>query len=224
MTSVTTTFLRGEVAVAYQSRKKALLSWRHHEMAHKPNFDKKSNLKNRQRPSKKHDWFTPLIKIPKEILAMDTVKFKAPPPMSGSVENQNKNKLCERTPKSFQERRILRQGEGPHNIHGATMAAGDAKHSTSARMNFMVVKSLSPYNRIIGRIIVRPGIRKIQAIPLTAYGMLKFLIKEGIVTLHSITIILVECRMITEPQVGPTLNELTTDKGIKEALHPEYPE
>ncbi|GJV59758.1 hypothetical protein Tco_1465858 [Tanacetum coccineum] len=26
---------------------------------------------------------------------MDTVKFKAPPPMFGPVENQNKNKLCE---------------------------------------------------------------------------------------------------------------------------------
>ncbi|GJW64917.1 hypothetical protein Tco_0116801 [Tanacetum coccineum] len=26
---------------------------------------------------------------------MDTVKFKAPPPMTGPAENHNKNKLCE---------------------------------------------------------------------------------------------------------------------------------
>ncbi|GKC22792.1 hypothetical protein Tco_1024942 [Tanacetum coccineum] len=32
---------------------------------------------------------------PKEILAMDIVKYKAPPPMSSSAENLNKNKFCE---------------------------------------------------------------------------------------------------------------------------------
>nr|GEW29850.1 hypothetical protein [Tanacetum cinerariifolium] len=36
---------------------------------------------------------------------------------------------------------------------------GDAKQFTSTWMNFMVVRSLSPYNEIIGR----PGVRKIQA-------------------------------------------------------------
>ncbi|GJY37292.1 reverse transcriptase domain-containing protein [Tanacetum coccineum] len=36
---------------------------------------------------------------------------------------------------------------------------GDADHSTRAWMNFMIVRSLSPYNGIIGR----PGIREIQA-------------------------------------------------------------
>ncbi|GJY82348.1 hypothetical protein Tco_0495724 [Tanacetum coccineum] len=38
---------------------------------------------------------SPLTKTPKEILAMETVKFKAPPPMIGPAENQNKNKFCE---------------------------------------------------------------------------------------------------------------------------------
>ncbi|GJV10560.1 reverse transcriptase domain-containing protein [Tanacetum coccineum] len=46
---------------------------------------------------------------------------------------------------------------------------GDADHSTKAWMNFMIVRSLSPYNGIIGR----PGIREIQAVPSTAHGMLK---------------------------------------------------
>nr|GEW37742.1 reverse transcriptase domain-containing protein [Tanacetum cinerariifolium] len=38
---------------------------------------------------------------------------------------------------------------------------GDTNHSTRAWMNFMIVRSLSPYNGIIGR----PGIRAIQAVP-----------------------------------------------------------
>ncbi|GKE30087.1 hypothetical protein Tco_1445471 [Tanacetum coccineum] len=176
---------------------------------------------------------------------MDTMKFKAPPPMSGPVENWNKSKFCDfyadkghntneciqvkkqikgqirtifalnqgvkageqqrRTPKSCQKGRNLRQGEGPENIHGATMAA---------------VRSPSPYNGIIGRL----GIRKIQFVPSTAHGMLKFLVKEGIVTLYSSTIIPMECKMTAEPQVGPIPSEPTTEKGIKVATHPEYPE
>nr|GFB73495.1 reverse transcriptase domain-containing protein [Tanacetum cinerariifolium] len=47
---------------------------------------------------------------------------------------------------------------------------GDATHSTKSWMNFMIVKSLSPYNGIIGR----PGLKAIQAVPSTVYGMLKF--------------------------------------------------
>ncbi|GJV73596.1 hypothetical protein Tco_1493591 [Tanacetum coccineum] len=60
---------KGEVAAANQSRKKV-------------------------RPMRQ-DRFAPLIKTPKEILAMETVKFKAPSPMTGPVENRNKNKFCE---------------------------------------------------------------------------------------------------------------------------------
>nr|GEW07906.1 reverse transcriptase domain-containing protein [Tanacetum cinerariifolium] len=56
---------------------------------------------------------------------------------------------------------------------------GDADHSTRAWMNFMIVRSLSPYNGIIGR----PGIREIQAVPSTAHGMLKFPVEGGIVTI-----------------------------------------
>ncbi|GKE04414.1 hypothetical protein Tco_1396432 [Tanacetum coccineum] len=44
---------------------------------------------------------------------------------------------------------------------------GDAKHSTSTWMNFVVVRSPSPYNGIIGR----PGVKKIQAVPSTAHGI-----------------------------------------------------
>ncbi|GKG31788.1 hypothetical protein Tco_0426738, partial [Tanacetum coccineum] len=63
--------------------------------SHKPSFDKRLDFKNRHKSGRRHDRVTPLIKTPKEILAMDTVKFKAPPPMSGLAKNQNKNKFCE---------------------------------------------------------------------------------------------------------------------------------
>nr|GEY47012.1 hypothetical protein [Tanacetum cinerariifolium] len=52
----------------------------------------------------------------------------------------------------------------------------DANHSTRAWMNFMIVRSLSPYNGIIGR----PRIREIQAVPSTAHRMLKFPVEGGI--------------------------------------------
>ncbi|GJS31727.1 hypothetical protein Tco_0492347 [Tanacetum coccineum] len=50
---------------------------------------RKEKTKHRQ------DRFTPLTKTPKEILEIDTVKFKASPPMTGPAKNQNKNKFCE---------------------------------------------------------------------------------------------------------------------------------
>ncbi|GJW98228.1 reverse transcriptase domain-containing protein [Tanacetum coccineum] len=95
MMSVTTAFLRGEVAAASQLKKKAPPAWKHHETGHIPNFDKRLDLKIQHKSNRRQDRFTPLIKTPKEIVAIDTVKFKAPPPMTGLAENQNKNKFCE---------------------------------------------------------------------------------------------------------------------------------
>nr|GFB55917.1 reverse transcriptase domain-containing protein [Tanacetum cinerariifolium] len=66
-------------------------------------------------------------------------------------------------------------------------------------MNFMIVRSLSPYNGIIGR----PGIREIQAVPSIAHGMLKFLVKGGIVTIRSTILIPTEyTSMITSSVVS----------------------
>ncbi|GKC04569.1 hypothetical protein Tco_0996179 [Tanacetum coccineum] len=42
---------------------------------------------------------------------------------------------------------------------------GDEEHSASAWMNFVVVRSPSPYNGIIGR----PGVKKLQAVSSTAH-------------------------------------------------------
>ncbi|GJV79424.1 hypothetical protein Tco_1515294 [Tanacetum coccineum] len=97
---------------------------------------------------------------------------------------------------------------------------GDGEHSVTAPMNFMVVRSPSPYNGIIGR----PGLRKIQAVSSTAYGMLKFPVNEGIMTIRSTTIIPAECRMVTEIQDPNPSKEPAVTEIIKVAIHPEYPD
>ncbi|GKE34019.1 hypothetical protein Tco_1453341, partial [Tanacetum coccineum] len=83
---------------------------------------------------------------------------------------------------------------------------GDEEHSTSVWMNFMVVRSPSLYNGIIGR----PGVRRIQAVPSTAHGMLKFPVTGRIVTLRSSRIIPLECTMVLGPGVPqPVINQVT---------------
>nr|GEV55212.1 reverse transcriptase domain-containing protein [Tanacetum cinerariifolium] len=71
---------------------------------------------------------------------------------------------------------------------------GDVTNSTKAWMNFMVVKSLSPYNDIIGR----PRLKAIQAVPSTVHGMLKFPVEGGIVTICSTILIPTECASLAE--------------------------
>ncbi|GJY13601.1 reverse transcriptase domain-containing protein [Tanacetum coccineum] len=97
---------------------------------------------------------------------------------------------------------------------------GDTEHSTSTWMNFVVVRSPSPYNGIIGR----PGVRKIQAVPLTAHGMLKFRVPGGILTLRSNKIILLECTMVSGPEAQPFASTRAAEERIKVAIHPKYPE
>ncbi|GKB04286.1 reverse transcriptase domain-containing protein [Tanacetum coccineum] len=97
---------------------------------------------------------------------------------------------------------------------------GDEEHSTSAWMNFMVIRSPSQHNGIIGR----TGIRKICAVPSTAHGMLKFPVKGGTVTIRSRRVIPMEYAMIS----GPSTQHFVTSQGLEEkikvAVHLEYPE
>nr|GEU64142.1 reverse transcriptase domain-containing protein [Tanacetum cinerariifolium] len=92
---------------------------------------------------------------------------------------------------------------------------GDATHSTKAWMNFMVVKSMSPYNGIIGR----PGLKAIQAVPSTVYGMLKFPVERGIATIRSTILIPTECASVTTSSVTPR-EERTRPANFTVALHP----
>nr|GEW05335.1 reverse transcriptase domain-containing protein [Tanacetum cinerariifolium] len=268
MMRVTTSFLRGEVAASNHERKKSFPPWKQQKSNQKQNF-RKRNFWNQQRPKRKQDQFTLLIKTPKEIFVLEKAKFKAPPPMTTPVEKRNHTKFCEfhgeetsvkdkalDIPMVQPWERVARQKitqsfspnaeiffppldegegtEGPmiieaeiggHCIHrmyvdggsaseilyehcfnrlrlkiknqrvpaitlligfsGEIMwpigqiqllvRIGDEEHSALAWMNFVVVRSPSPYNGIIGR----PGVRKLQAVPSTAQGMLKLSIEGG---------------------------------------------
>nr|GEW10724.1 reverse transcriptase domain-containing protein [Tanacetum cinerariifolium] len=92
----------------------------------------------------------------------------------------------------------------PFGLRNAEVKIGDEEHSTSDWMNFVIVRSSSPYNGIIRRLRVR----KIQVVPLTAHGMLKFPVAGGILTLKSSKIIPIE----------------SVEEKIKVAINPEYPE
>nr|GEU88007.1 reverse transcriptase domain-containing protein [Tanacetum cinerariifolium] len=86
-------------------------------------------------------------------------------------------------------------------------------------MNFMVVRSPSPYNGIIGR----PEVRKIQAVPSTAYEMLKFPLPGGILTLRSNMIIPHECTLVFGSEAHNSNVVQATKERIKVAIHLEYP-
>nr|GEV16747.1 reverse transcriptase domain-containing protein [Tanacetum cinerariifolium] len=94
---------------------------------------------------------------------------------------------------------------------------GDATHSTKAWMNFMIVKSLSPYNGIIGR----PGLKAIQAVPSTFHGMLKFPTEEGVVTIRSSLLIPAECALVNASSVTPG-EKKTHPTNLTVPLHPNF--
>ncbi|GJY02341.1 reverse transcriptase domain-containing protein [Tanacetum coccineum] len=97
---------------------------------------------------------------------------------------------------------------------------GDADHCTKAWMDFMIVRSISPYNGIIGR----PGIREIQSVPSTAHEMLKFPADEGIVTIRSTILIPAECdTVITSPKEIPK-EAGVRHENLKVAIHPNFPD
>ncbi|GJT51628.1 reverse transcriptase domain-containing protein [Tanacetum coccineum] len=97
---------------------------------------------------------------------------------------------------------------------------GDEEHSTSAWMNFVVVRLPSPYNGIIGR----PGVRKLQAVPSTAHRMLKLPVEGGVITLKSSRMVPLECAMVSGPEGNLPATKQTVEERIKVAINPEYPE
>ncbi|GKA10702.1 reverse transcriptase domain-containing protein [Tanacetum coccineum] len=103
-----------------------------------------------------------------------------------------------------------------HMIHRMYI---DEDHCTKAWMDFMIVRSISPYNGIIGR----PVIREIQAVPSTAHIMLKFPADGGIVTIRSTILIPAECAtVITSPKEIPKEAGMS-HQNLKVAIHPNFP-
>ncbi|GKC71097.1 reverse transcriptase domain-containing protein, partial [Tanacetum coccineum] len=100
------------------------------------------------------------------------------------------------------------------------VAIGDEEHSALAWMNFMVVRSSSPYNGIIGR----PGVRKLQAVPSTAHGMLKIPVEGGVITLKSSKLVPLECTVVSGPKGASSATKPIIAERIEVAINPEYPE
>ncbi|GJV87937.1 reverse transcriptase domain-containing protein [Tanacetum coccineum] len=100
------------------------------------------------------------------------------------------------------------------------VAIGDADHSTKSWMNFIIVRSLSPYNGIIGR----PGIKEIQVVPSTTHGMLKFLVDGGIVTIRSTILIPAEYATVTTSSKKILREAEVRHENLKVALHPNFPD
>ncbi|GJV37253.1 reverse transcriptase domain-containing protein [Tanacetum coccineum] len=96
---------------------------------------------------------------------------------------------------------------------------GHVDHSTRAWMNFMIVRSMSPYNGIIGR----SGIREIQAVPSTAHGMLKFPVDGGIVTICSTILIPPECATVITSSKEIPKEAGVRHENFKVAIHPNFP-
>ncbi|GJU11266.1 hypothetical protein Tco_1133662 [Tanacetum coccineum] len=91
------------------------------------------------------------------------------------------------------------------------------EHSTSTWMDFMVVKSTSPFNGIIER----PGLLKMKVVPSTTHEMIKFPIGEGTLTLRSSKIIPIECAMISGPEDQPPPVNKVKEERIKVSINPE---
>ncbi|GJZ15523.1 reverse transcriptase domain-containing protein [Tanacetum coccineum] len=86
---------------------------------------------------------------------------------------------------------------------------GDEEHSASAWMNFVVARSPSPYNRIIGR----PGVKKLYAVPSTTHGMLNILVTKGVITLKSSRLVPLECAMVSGPEgTLPAINPIVEER------------
>ncbi|GJS70028.1 hypothetical protein Tco_0702869 [Tanacetum coccineum] len=96
---------------------------------------------------------------------------------------------------------------------------GDEEHSTSALMNFVVVRSASPYYGIIER----PGIRKIEVVPSTAHGMLKFPVERGVLMIRSSKIVTIECTSIAGTMGQSPAIKHAVEERIKVAINPKYP-
>nr|GEY61061.1 reverse transcriptase domain-containing protein [Tanacetum cinerariifolium] len=77
----------------------------------------------------------------------------------------------------------------------------------SAWMNFMVVRSPSPYNGIIGR----PGVRKLQAVPSIDHEMLKIPVEGRITTLKAAWV----CSPVRQKKLGQAADRI---QGIQEEV------
>nr|GEZ65457.1 hypothetical protein [Tanacetum cinerariifolium] len=213
MMMATTAFIRGVAAAA--SKKKGHVSWKPQDQSKRhtdkrPDFrGKLSNLikeikQGREQPKTGRKEAAAKDKPTKIYMVRSwkrTVKKKATqnfepgkeiafPPLTTSSGTEGP--LSQMVPATTSLTGFSGETTWPLRQLRILVTIGDATHSTKAWMNFLVVKSLSPYNGIIGR----PGLKAMQAVPSTVHGMLKFPTEGGIVTIRSSLWIPTECASI----------------------------
>nr|GEX81501.1 reverse transcriptase domain-containing protein [Tanacetum cinerariifolium] len=218
---VTTSFLRVEVAASNHERKKSFPPWKQHEGNQTQNFKKEVTKKGET--SGKDKALAILMIQPWERVARQriTQSFSPNPeiffPPLGEDEGT-------------EGPMIIETEIGGHCVHPTNpligfsgeiiwsigkiqllVKIGDEEHSASAWMNFMVVRSQSPYNEIIGR----PGVRRLQAVLLTAHEMLKILVEGGVITLKSSKLVPLECAMVSGPGETPSAAKPIIEERVK---------
>ncbi|GJS17517.1 hypothetical protein Tco_0411989 [Tanacetum coccineum] len=119
--------------------------------------------------------------------------------------------------KRSEERKTPPETRLTTTIYYGCIMVCNKEHSTTAWMNFMVIRSPSPYNGIIGR----PGISAIRAVPSTAHGMLKFPVDGGIVTIYNTAAPPKECNTVT-CDVTHTQISKQQNKTLRSLVHPDY--
>nr|GEZ07933.1 hypothetical protein [Tanacetum cinerariifolium] len=108
-----------------------------------------------------------------------------------------------------------------HAVHCIYMDKGSSMEHYSyikAWMNFMVMRSPSSYNGIIGR----PGKREIQAVPSTAHRMLKFPVNGRIVTIRSTILMPTECTTIAATPKDHAKKAEARHENFEVAIHSDF--
>ncbi|GKA58571.1 reverse transcriptase domain-containing protein [Tanacetum coccineum] len=228
MYRVTMSFLQGEVAAFSYSRKKAPAPWRQPEEGNKPNFKKGLKTSKGRIGSQigEEDGTEGPMIIEAEIGGHFVHRIY----VDGGASSEVLYEHCfvrlrpeirsQMIPATTSLIGFSRETIWPIGQISLLVKIGDEEHSTSAWMNFMVIRSPSQHNGIIGR----TGIRKICVVPSTAHGMLKFPVKGGTVTIRSSRVIPMECAMISGPNTQHPVTSQVLEEKIKVAIHPEYPE
>nr|GEY75011.1 reverse transcriptase domain-containing protein [Tanacetum cinerariifolium] len=237
MMKVTTTFPKGKVAASNHERKKSFPSWKQKNVGHKHNFKKEDSGTNKGRNKNKTDSLSSKRHQKKSLLwRKEREEDGMEGPMIIEAEMGGHfvhriyvdrgssseilyehcfNRFCPEvrsqmipatTPLVGFSREII----WPLWKISLLVKIGDEEHTMSAWMNFMIVRSPSPYKGIIGR----PGVRRIQAISSTTHGMQKFPMAGETVTLQSSRIIPLECTMV----LGPGMPRKTIDQVAEEKI------
>ncbi|GJU41128.1 hypothetical protein Tco_1194085 [Tanacetum coccineum] len=136
--------------------------------------------------------------IPKEILALDKGKFKAPPPMTTLVEKRNNNKFCK-----F-------HGEVGHNTD-------ECIWRVSLRNTVRTLLQQTPSRN-------KESDGSGYGTPYQFNGEIIWpMVRGGILTLKSSKIIPLECAVVLGLERQPPATTQVTKEKIKVSIHPEYP-